>query len=254
MLLLKLSETQIRAFDEAPEAGMSMHFARVDDVLGFVLGGRVLMLPYTEERNGRSESDALSNRLWLGSETLGRRREALVPTSEADVAEENALISALADAPSSTRYASVTDPFVIGFIINPFGYLPPAPRRPVYVYGHLPFTGTTQVGDVFYRCEHWVRRRRIRYATNDILQGTYGFPASELPFVPTGFAAVGRYALPDLPPACRRYEICPPSNYTLQCGACVPLYGQAGGGVEVMFPKTFTNAAPLPPPTSLPPL
>jgi hypothetical protein len=159
-----------------------------------------------------------------------------------------------ADAPLSTRYANATDPLVMGFILNPPGYLPPAPWRPAYVYGHLPFTGITQAGDIFYRCEHWAMSRRVRHATNDILAGTYGFPASELPFVPTGFAAVGRYALPDLPPACRRYQISPPPGYTLQCGACVPLYGQAGGGVEVMFPKTFPNAFPLPPPTSLPPL
>src|SRR5215831_12422856 len=87
----------------------------------------------------------------------------------------------------------------------------------------------------------------------EILSGTYGFPESELPFVPTGFAAVGRYALPDLPPACRRYEIIPPPGHTIECGASVPLYGQAGGGVEVRFPKTFT-AATLSGPTILPPL
>jgi hypothetical protein len=84
-------------------------------------------------------------------------------------------------------------------------------------------------------------------------EGTYGFPKSERRFVPTGFAAVGRYALPDLPPACRRYEIRPPANYKLKCGAAVPRYGQAGGGVEVMFPKKFTNrVVPIPAPTILP--
>ena len=90
--------------------------------------------------------------------------------------------------------------------------------------------------------------------TDEVLAGTFGFPASELNFVPTGFAAVGRYALPDLPPACRRYEITPPTGYTLQCGASVPLYGQAGGGVEVMFPKKFKNAVTIQLPTVLPPL
>jgi hypothetical protein len=239
MLFLKLSETQIGMFDEVPEAGMGMHFAHVDDALGFVLGGRVLMFPQAESHEGQSQSDALSKRLWFNAETRGRRP---------DIAEENTLIAALADAPLSTH------PSVMGFILNPPGYLPPAPRRPTYIYGHLPFTGTTQAGDVFYRCEHWATSRRVRSATNDILAGTYGFPASELSFVLTGFAAVGRYALPDLPPACQRYEICPPPGYALQCGACVPLYGQAGGGVEVMFPKPFNNAVQLPPPTPLPPL
>jgi hypothetical protein len=254
MLLLKLSPAQMALFDEAPEAGLDMHFARVEDALGFVLSGRVLMLPYTEGREGQSQSDTLSNRLWFGAETRGRRPETLAPISEVEIAEEDTLIAALADAPLSTRYVSATDPFVMGFILIPPGYLPPTPRRPTHIYGHLPFTGVAQVGDVFYRCEHWATSRRVRYTTNDIVAGTYGFPISELSFVLTGFAAVGRYALPDLPPACRRYEITPPSGYTLQCGACVPLYGQAGGGVEVMFPKIFTNAVRLPPPTLLPPL
>jgi hypothetical protein len=94
----------------------------------------------------------------------------------------------------------------------------------------------------------------VLLGTDEVLAGTFGFPASELNFVPTGFAAVGRYALPDLPPACRRYEITPPTGYTLQCGASVPLYGQAGGGVEVMFPKKFKNAVTIQLPTVLPPL
>lgn len=246
MILLKLSETQMARFDEEPEAGMGMHFARVADAVGFVLGGRVLMLPRNGE--GRSQSDELCNRLWFGQGPLGG-------SSEASIAEEeDGLISALAGAPPNMSYVSATDPLVAGFILNPLGYLPPSPSRPSYIYGHLPFTGVTHAGDVFCRCEHWATSRRVLHKTNQILAGTYGFPASELPFVPTGFAAVGRYALPDLPPACRQYEIQPPPNYTLQCGACVPLYGQAGGGVEVMFPSTFSNAVTLPPSMSLPPL
>jgi hypothetical protein len=252
MVLLKLSMTQMGTFDEMPEAGMGMHFARVQDALGFVLSSRVLMLPYTERGKGQSQSDELANRLWFGAER--RRHGPETPISKAEIAEEDALIAALADAPLDMRYVSATDPLVMGFILTPPGYLPPTPRRPTHIYGHLPFTGITQAGDVFYRCKHWATSRRVRYSSNDVLLGTYGFPASELSFVLTGFAAVGRYALPDLPPACRRYEITPPPNYTLQCGACVPLYGQAGGGVEVMFPKTFTNAVRFNPPTLLPPL
>jgi hypothetical protein len=250
MLLLKLSPAQIEMFDGTAEAGMAVQFATVKDIdtLVFVLSGRVLMLPNADGREGQAQSDTLSNRLWFDAETRRRRSETLAPTPEAESAEEDALISALADAPPSTR------PFVIGFILNPPAYLPPSPRRPTHIYGHLPFSGIAQAGDVFYRCEHWATSRRVRYASNDILGGTYGFPTSELGFVLTGFAAVGRYALPDLPPACRRYEIRPPAGYTIQCGACVPLHGQAGGGVEVMFPKTFTNAVPLPSPTLLPPL
>ena len=53
------------------------------------------------------------------------------------------------------------------------GYLPPTPQRPAHIYGHLPFSGVTQPGDVFYRCEHWATSRSVRHATNDILAGTY---------------------------------------------------------------------------------
>jgi len=245
MILFKLSESQMRTFDEKPEAGMGVQFARVGPRFGFVLSGRVLMSPYAETRDDRTE--AVINYLWFGPERLQR-------SLEATTAQEDRLINELADAPSDISCVSASDPLLMGFILNVPGYLPPSPSRPSYIYGHLPFTGVAQPGDVFYRCEHWATSRRVRYPTNDIIADTYGFPASELPFVPTGFAAVGRYALPDLPPACRRYEIQPPPNYTLQCGACVPLYGQAGGGVEVMFHKTFTNAVPLPPPNLLPPL
>jgi hypothetical protein len=258
MLLLKLSNTQSQIFDEAPEAGMGLHFAHVEGDLGFVLSGRVLLLFDTKRREGREQSDALANRLWFGPKAPRSRQETIAPGSfevtEEQIEEEESLIQALHKAPEEVTHLGPPGPSVLGFILNPIRYLLPAPQRPLYVYGHLPFSGVTQAGDVFYRCEHWASSRRIRRGTNDIAAGTYGFPASELDFVPTGFAAVGRYALPDLPPACRRYEITPPSGYTLQCGACVPLYGQAGGGVEVMFPKVFKNVVSIPPPTLLPPL
>jgi hypothetical protein len=258
MLLLKLSEIQRGSFDQSFEAGMGLHFARIGDELGFILSGRVLMLAETNGREGEQESEALANRLWFGSNVHRFGGEGVAPRSveatEQEIQEEEGLIDALHGAPGNVRHVSPTDPLVMGFILNPFGYLPPTPTRPGYIYGHLPFSGVTQSGDVFYRCEHWATSRRVRSMTNDVLGGTYGFPGSELNFVPTGFAAVGRYALPNLPPACRRYEITPPGGYTLQCGACVPLYGQAGGGVEVLFPTTFINAVPLPPPAVLPPL
>jgi hypothetical protein len=137
------------------------------------------------------------------------------------IERENRLVHGLGDAPSGLRPLDPTAALVLGFILNPPGYLPPSPARPASIYGHLPFTGTTQTGDVFYRCEHWLTSRRL-LASGDVLADTYAFPASELNFVPTGFAAVGRYALPDLPPACRRYQITPPAGYVMECGACVP--------------------------------
>jgi hypothetical protein len=75
-----------------------------------------------------------------------------------------------------------------------------------------------------------------------------------LPFFPTGFAAVGRYALPNLVPACCRWQFSPPAGTIVDCGASVPLYGQAGGGVEVRLQKQITAAGAIPNPIVLPPL
>ena len=97
----------------------------------------------------------------------------------------------LINAPPNVRYVHPTDALVMGFILHSYGYLPAALPRPAYIYGHLPFSGVTQTGDVFYRCEHWPTSRRVLRGTDEVLAGTYGFPASELNFVPTGFCGRG---------------------------------------------------------------
>ena len=56
---------------------------------------------------------------------------------------------------------------------------------------------------------------------------------------------MARYALPQLLPACWRYELRPPGNTAVHYGASVPLFGQSGGGVEVSFPSTFKNSGPI---------
>ena len=83
-----------------------------------------------------------------------------------------------------------------------------------------------------------------------IAQDTYAAPASEAPFALTGFAAVVRFALPTLMPACFRYELQPVTGTTIECGAAVPLYGQSGGGVEVKFTSLTKNRCPIANPAS----
>ena len=243
MLLRILTEAQGQLFDKEPEAAMGLHFAHSNEKLCLILSGRVLMFPtaHTDEK-----SKHVADRLWF------RREAEPIFTDEV----ESQLLAGLDPVRETLRYLPTTHNAVMGFILNPItGSLPAAPPRPSHIHGHLPFDGQTQANEVFYRCEHWLTSRRVLLRSGDILAGTYGFPSSELPFVPTGFVAVGRYALPDLPPTCQRYEIRPPANYTLKCGAAVPLYGQAGGGVEVMFPSKFTNlVVPIPAPTVLQPL
>jgi hypothetical protein len=60
---------------------------------------------------------------------------------------------------------------------------------------------------VFHRFSPYNPDRRVNPANGDFLAGTYATTASDFPFVPSGFAAVGRYALPSIQPASHHYQI-----------------------------------------------
>jgi len=75
-----------------------------------------------------------------------------------------------------------------------------------------------------------------RVLTNgDWTPGTYGTTLNDLRMVPSGFAAVGRYALPNPRSARYVFPIVTDSS-PVQIGTVTPNFGQAGGGVEVLFP------------------
>lgn len=153
--------------------------------------------------------------------------------------------------------------FVSRFTLDPFdpsltarGPSPPIVMGRPSVHGHLPFSGKTGSGSVFYRAEPFPRSRYIDPTTQRVSvgDGLFGFPPSELPFVPTGFSAVGRYALPNVAPPIYRWELRPPAGVPMRAGASVPLYGQAGGGVEICLEQDFDNEGPIGNPFILSPL
>lgn len=133
----------------------------------------------------------------------------------------------------------------------PFPALPPSISS---VYGHLPFATSTVDGEVFYRWESWPTSRKVDISAATIASATYAAPQCEISYVNSGFGAVGRAALPSFFPAVFRYEIKPPVGTPIRCGAIVPMYGQAGGGVEVYFPTPFTNVGNIADPVIVPPL
>lgn len=143
---------------------------------------------------------------------------------------------------------------ILGFLhLGPIAPLPSPPPWPGSVYGHLPFHGICSGSEVFYRYEHYPNSLRIDKTTGDIKPDTFAAPALELDYVNSGLGAVARYALPSLLPACWRHELHPPKGTAMHYGASVPLFGQSGGGVEVMFPYNFKNAVvPVPAPYVLP--
>jgi hypothetical protein len=106
---------------------------------------------------------------------------------------------------------------------------------------------------VFHRFSAFAPDRRVDPVTGSFLPGTCAAPESEAPFVPTGFTAVGRFALPNNLPASHHYEIDAPAGTLVDFGTVAPAFGQAGGGVEAYFQKGAINAkVPPTPPSTLP--
>lgn len=98
----------------------------------------------------------------------------------------------------------------------------------------------------FHRFSPFNPDRRVNPVTGDFLPGTYACPESEFPFIPTGFAAVGRLALPSPIAASHHYQIealKDPKGNPLHVlfGTVTPAFGQAGGGVEALFPNGAKN-------------
>lgn len=241
MRLYKVADQDLVWLSEQPESAMAVQLILVDQPAGghsvvVVAGGRVVWDMSGSEDDGRVAR--LLDEPWLSGGEAG----SLVDRFEAWVAQ----------LPPFGR--GLRNGKVVGsrFWIAPIGPFPPPPVPPTTVYGHLPFVGQCGRDEVFYRWEPFPTSRRIDPSTNTVSSGTFTAPFSEATFVASGFGAVGRYALPGLSPANWRWELQPPLGTRFRCGASVPLYGQAGGGVECVFDAGFVNDGPIANPIVLP--
>ena len=72
-----------------------------------------------------------------------------------------------------------------------------------------------------------------RFASGNLRSGTYLTTRLERRTASSGFAAVGRFALPLPVPACRVIEYELPDTTVIDAGTVAPLFGQSGGGVEI---------------------
>lgn len=85
----------------------------------------------------------------------------------------------------------------------------------------------------FYRFSAFPNDRRV-HKNGSFRSGTYATTYHDAKAVPSGFAAVGRYALPNPLSARFMYTIVT-ARVPTYVGAVAPAFGQAGGGVEVLF-------------------
>jgi hypothetical protein len=95
--------------------------------------------------------------------------------------------------------------------------------------------------EAFYRFSAFPNDKRVDPGSGHFAPGTYAAPYSEIPLVPSGYAAVGRYALPSVFPCRHVFRNLPDDKTVLEIGAVQPNFGQAGGGVEVLFPHGAVN-------------
>lgn len=108
------------------------------------------------------------------------------------------------------------------------------------VLSHRSYQATTLHQERFFRYSAFARDRRIA-VDGSVYPQTYVTSESDAVLVPSGLAAVSRYALPNPDPACYRYQFQPPAGTQIRCGTSAPNFGQAGGGVEVQI---TTGCAP----------
>lgn len=245
MQVFRINENEQQQFAEAPEIAMDLNFGQSNFNYYLVVSCRMAILLH-EKTFAEPESEYLRQ--------CGLRSGAKEQT--ADFMEWFNSLPALPSIATATPVQAWQSFWAAMSPVSTIGPLPPPPPRPPSIYGHLPFTAATLAETVIYRWEAYPTSRRIDRTKNPplIAKETYAAPASEVPFAPTGFAAVARFALPNLMPACYRYELQPVVDTPIECGAAVPLYGQTGGGVEVKLTRPTINRRAIADPIVLPAL
>ena len=88
--------------------------------------------------------------------------------------------------------------------------------------------------ETFWRYSAFRHDRRI-LPDGSVSPGTYVTTQNDSALVTSGLGAVGRYALPNPLPARFASVLKPAAVMPIRCGNSAPLFGQAGGGVEILF-------------------
>lgn len=99
---------------------------------------------------------------------------------------------------------------------------------------------TLKIDTIFYRCLSSASDPRYDAVAGQLTAGTYLTTRRDKRYANSGFATVGRYALPIPLPASHVLRYSLPKGTTISVGTVAPMFGQAGGGVEVHLPTAQT--------------
>jgi hypothetical protein len=230
MVVRNLGEPAIESLIALPETGMGFQLVEAT-----VSGYRIPLLVINSERAidvsqlGLEDSQDASAILRNGLRIMEMMNSGVVTTVVA------------APQPHSFRLLASRISSVI-----PVAGASPAIALPSSLVKHVKLASNR----IFHRFSAFSPDRRVTLGTGSLVAGTFATPESEIPFIPTGFAAVGRLALPNNLPASHHYVIEAPSGTNVDFGTVAPAFGQAGGGVEAYFSNAVTNAKVPPVPAS----
>jgi hypothetical protein len=212
MPILYASQQTERQLIELPESGIGFQIIRYRGIL--VALNATVLVPLEELRDGRATPDELAVLLATAPEGEQARRDRF------DF--EGAF--GLAFSQLDPEYWDVGS----GLRRPEMSAAPPenviSPKRP-YSY---------------YRFSAAPRDKRIMPDGSSV-PGTYATTYADLHFVPSGYAAVGRYALPNPASARFVFQIITWDRPT-KMGTATPNFGQAGGGVKVLFASGARNS------------
>jgi hypothetical protein len=213
-----------KAFDEMPELGMGYHFGVVvpegrekGEQGVIVLNGQYALTP-EEVLDTRSFDRLLSD---LGKE--------ISPRIGVIIIQAPPLIPARTIVPNNdiSLFKASFGPL----IVNMGRY-----ESRAVLHASPPFPLLTKSQENFVRFSAFQNDRRV---LNDgsLLPGSYVTSKRDAAFGPSGFAVVGRYALPNILPATNWFDIKVPRGTAGLVGTVSPAFGQSGGGVEIELVK-----------------
>lgn len=196
----------------APESGIGFQVLRYQGQFLVALNATILV-PLSDLRYGEVTADQLALFLSGPQDTLRPGFETI------DMQDEFQLVFSQLDPQLYDSDTGLTAPEIVAAPSESAI----SPRRP---YSYYRFSAASQ-------------DKRVT-ASGDFLPGTYATTYADFSFVPSGFAAVGRYALPNPVSARFVFQITTYDRPT-KMGTATPNFGQAGGGVEVLFGDGATN-------------
>lgn len=241
MTFFQVDEAVGNSLADEPEHFQNVHLVSLDGKLALVIDCQIVVLP---DAKLEADFDGYFTQPWLKRDRIGwTQRVKLFQQWAGQHRAAPAFTVLNVDRKQAAH---------IAFSLGPLPRHATVPATLVTPYAHLPLIGSAGPGDIYYRHEAFPKSLRINQTGGTVAANTYFSPSSELRFLTTGLNVVGRCALPCYFPAVFRWRIEPATVQTIRCGACVPQFGQSGGGVEVLFPGAFSNNGPIPNPTILP--